>query len=130
MIDHVILTVSDMQRSVAFYEKALVPFGVTEVIDYPGSDDHPHLIGFSKRNGNHFFWLKQGRADPEAIHVGIAAESQEVVNKFYQAAIAAGGRMKVPPAAQLQYGADYYATWVLDPDGHDIEVVNKTGRIK
>lgn len=130
MIDHVILTVSNIERSVAFYEKALIPLGATEFIDYPGSDDHPHLVGFSRKNGNHFFWLKQGRPDPEAIHVGIAAESQEVVDAFYHAAIAAGGRKKVSPAPQLQYGADYYATWVLDPDGHDIEVVNKTGRIR
>lgn len=130
MIDHVILTVSNMERSVAFYEKALIPLGVTELIDYPGSDGHPHLVGFSRKNGNHFFWLKQGRPDPEAIHVGIAAESQEVVDAFYHAAIAAGGRKKVSPGRQLQYGADYYATWVLDPDGHDIEVVNKTGRTR
>ena len=33
------------------------------------------------------------------------------------------------PAPQLQYHPDYYATWVLDPDGHDVEVVNKTGQI-
>jgi predicted lactoylglutathione lyase len=61
---------------------------------------------------------------------GLAAESQAAVNAFYHAALAAGGREKVPPGPQLQYHADYYATWVLDPDGHDIEVVNKTGRVK
>jgi catechol 2,3-dioxygenase-like lactoylglutathione lyase family enzyme len=130
VIDHVILTVSDFERSVAFYKKALAALGATECIDYPGSQNHPHLVGFSKRNGNHFFWLKEGRPDPEAIHVGLAAESQEAVDAFYHAAIAAGGREKVAPAPQLQYHADYYATWVLDPDGHDIEVVNKTGRVK
>lgn len=129
MMDHIILTVSNLERSVAYYEKALAALGATECIDYPGSHDHPHLIGFSRKNGNHFFWLKEGRPDPEAIHIGIAAESQKAVDAFYHAAIAAGGREKVAPSAQLQYGEDYYATWVLDPDGHDIEVVNKTGRV-
>lgn len=56
--------------------------------------------------------------------------SQEAVDSFYHAAIAAGGREKISTAPQPQYGADCYATWVLDPDGHDIEVVNKTGRIR
>lgn len=129
-MDHVILTVSDFERSVAFYKKALAALGVTECIDYPRSHDHPHLIGFSKKNGNHFFWLKEGRPDPEAIHVGIAAESRKAVDAFYRAAVAAGGREKVAPEPQLQYGTNYYATWVLDPDGHDIEVVNKTGQVK
>ena len=50
--------------------------------------------------------------------------------RIFAAAIAAGGREKTPPAAQLQYHPDYYATWVLDPDGHDIEVVNKNGQIE
>jgi catechol 2,3-dioxygenase-like lactoylglutathione lyase family enzyme len=130
VIDHVILTVSNLERSVAFYKTVLAALGATECIDYPGSHDHPHLVGFSRRSGNHFFWLKEGRPDPQAIHVGIAAESQEAVDTFYQAAIAAGGRKKVSPAIQLQYTADYYATWILDPDGHDIEVVNKTGRLR
>jgi catechol 2,3-dioxygenase-like lactoylglutathione lyase family enzyme len=130
VIDHVILTVGDIERSVAFYKKALAPLGAIEFMDYPGSDDHPHLVGFSRRNGNHFFWLKEGRPDPDAIHVGMVAESQEVVDAFYHAAIAAGGREKIAPSPQLHYHANYYATWVLDPDGHDIEVVNKTGRAK
>ena len=51
------------------------------------------------------------------------------MNAFFAAAIAAGGREKIVPAPQLQYHPDYYATWVLDPDGHDVEVVNKTGQI-
>ena len=104
MIDHVILTVSDFERSVAFYKKALAALGATECIDYPGSQNHPHLVGFSKRNGNHFFWLKEGRPDPEAIHVGLAAESQEAVDAFYHAAIAAG-RVAVQQAYARQQQA-------------------------
>jgi predicted lactoylglutathione lyase len=57
------------------------------------------------------------------------AKSHAEVNAFFVAAIAAGGREKTAPAPQFQYHRDYYATWVLDPDGHDVEVVNKTGQI-
>jgi len=129
MLDHVILTVSDFERSTAFYERALKPLGITEFMDFVGKDGHPDLKGFGD-SGGFYVWLKQGKADPEAVHVGLRAESQAVVNAFFDAAIAAGGRVKTAPGPQLQYHPDYYATWVLDPDGHDIEVVNKTGRIE
>jgi len=67
--------------------------------------------------------------DPDTVHFGFVAKSHAEVNAFFVAAIAAGGRDKTAPAPQLQYHPDYYATWVLDPDGHDVEVVNKTGQI-
>ncbi len=128
MLDHVIVTVSDFRRSIAFYSQALKPLGITQFVDYPGRDGHPDLKGFGN-DGRFFFWLKEGRPDPEAVHVGFAAESRAEVDPFFAAAIAAGGREKTAPGIQFQYHANYYATWVLDPDGHDIEVVNKTGRI-
>jgi catechol 2,3-dioxygenase-like lactoylglutathione lyase family enzyme len=128
MLDHVIVTVSEFKRSVAFYAKALKPLGITEFVDFKGRDGHPDLKGFGN-DGRYFFWLKEGKPDPEAVHFGFAAESHAQVDAFFAAAIAAGGRQKAAPAAQLQYHSDYYATWVLDPDGHDVEVVNKTGQI-
>ena len=76
-----------------------------------------------------FSGSKEGRPDPDTVHFGFVAKSHAEVNAFFLAAIAAGGREKTAPAAQLQYHPDYYATWVLDPDGHDVEVVNKTGQI-
>jgi len=128
MLDHVILTVENFERSVAFYKQALKPLEISEFVDYKGKDGHPDLKGFGK--DRHFiFWLKEGKPNPDAVHVGFVAKSQAVVNAFYSAAMAAGGRDKIAPAVQLQYHPNYYATWVLDPDGHDIEVVNKTGQI-
>ena len=128
MIDHVIVTVSDFARSVAFYAQALKPLGITDFVDFEGRDGHPDLKGFGK-DGRFFFWLREGRPDPQAVHVGLVARSHAEVNAFFVAAIAAGGREKTAPAAQMQYHRDYYATWVLDPDGHDVEVVNKTGQV-
>ena len=125
MIDHVILTVSDFKRSVAFYTKALKPLGVTSFMDYQGKDGHPDLKGFG--DGQRlFFWLKEGQPDPHAVHVGFLANDHSEVDAFYQAALAAGGKSKQPPQARLEYYPGYYATWVLDPDGHDIEVVHKS----
>jgi catechol 2,3-dioxygenase-like lactoylglutathione lyase family enzyme len=58
MIDRIILTVSDFERSVAFYAKALKPFGITNFINYEGQDGHPDLTGFSDGR-RAFFWLKK-----------------------------------------------------------------------
>jgi catechol 2,3-dioxygenase-like lactoylglutathione lyase family enzyme len=125
VIDHVILTVSDFKRSAAFYAAALKPLGITAIIDYEGKDGHPDLKGFGASQ-KYFFWLKEGKPDPHAVHVGFKAKNKSEVDEFYKAALAAGGKSKEPPKARLEYYPGYYATWVLDPDGHDIEVVHKS----
>ena len=76
-------------------------------------------------------WLSSIGLSPSSLKMRNVPDrkSHAEVNAFFVAAIAAGGREKTAPAPQLQYHPDYYATWVLDPDGHDVEVVNKTGQI-
>lgn len=125
MIDHVILTVRDFKRSIAFYTKALKPLGATHFTDYQGQDGHPDVKGFGDGE-RALFWLKEGNPDPEAVHVGFEAKDHAEVDAFQQAAVNAGGKSKEPPRARLEYYPGYYATWVLDPDGYDIEVVHKS----
>jgi len=96
MIDHVILTVSDFGRSVAFYAKALKPLGITNFTDYEGHDGHPDLKGFGDGK-RAFFWLKEGKPDPQAVHVGFVAKDHAEVDAFYKAALAAGARARKPP---------------------------------
>src|SRR5260370_28409869 len=93
MIDHVILTVSDFQHSVAFYTKALKALGITALHDYEGKDGHPALKGFvvGKR---HFFRVKEVNPDPHAIHVGFVANDHSEVDAFSKSALAAGGSSK------------------------------------
>ena len=78
MIDHVILTVSDFGRSVAFYAKALKPLGITNFTDYEGHAGHPDLKGFGDGK-RAFFWLKEGKPDPQAVHVGFVAKDHAEV---------------------------------------------------
>jgi catechol 2,3-dioxygenase-like lactoylglutathione lyase family enzyme len=125
VIDHVILTVREFRRSVAFYSKALKPLGISNFTDYEGHDGHPDLRGFGDGE-RAFFWLREGRPDPEAVHVGFEAKDRGEVDAFYKAALRAGGTSKEPPRVRLEYYPGYYATWVLDPDGHAIEVVHKS----
>ena len=73
-----------------------------------------------------FFWLKEGKPEPQAVHVGFVAKDHAEVEAFYKAAVDAGGKSKESPQARPEYYPGYYATWVFDPDGHDIEVVHKS----
>jgi catechol 2,3-dioxygenase-like lactoylglutathione lyase family enzyme len=93
MLDHVIVTVTDFRRSIAFYEQALKPLGVTDLLDYKGQGGHPDLKGFGT-GGRFFFWLKEGRPDPDTVHFGFVAKSHAEVNAFFVAAIAAADGRK------------------------------------
>jgi catechol 2,3-dioxygenase-like lactoylglutathione lyase family enzyme len=128
MLDHVFLTVSDIQRSVAFYKKALAPLGIDELFDYDGKNGppgHPDLKGFGKE-GRLYLWLRQGAADGRAAHVGFVASSRKQVDATYAAALAAGATDHGAPAIRLYYDPRYYAANVLDPDGYSLEFVYKS----
>lgn len=128
MLDHVFVTVSDLARSIRFYELALSPLGILHMVDYDGADGppgHPDLKGFG-REGRVFFWLRQGSADARAAHVGFVANSEAEVDAFYAAAMAAGATDNGQPSARVYYDPRYYAANVLDPDGYSIEVVYKS----
>jgi catechol 2,3-dioxygenase-like lactoylglutathione lyase family enzyme len=128
MLDHVFLTVSDTDRSVAFYTAALAPLGIVNRLDYDGKDGppgHPDLKGFGS-NGRVYFWLRQGAADSRAAHVGFIAAGKAEVDAAYAAAMAAGATDNGAPGARLHYDPEYYAANVFDPDGYSLEFVFKS----
>jgi catechol 2,3-dioxygenase-like lactoylglutathione lyase family enzyme len=114
MIDHVILTVSDFKRSVAFYAEALKPLGITTHIDYRGKDGHPDLKGFGDGK-RHFFWLKEGKPRSSGRSRRICSERPFRSRRILQGPLAAGGKSRKSPQSRLEYYPGYYATWVLDP---------------
>jgi catechol 2,3-dioxygenase-like lactoylglutathione lyase family enzyme len=127
MLDHVFISVSDIARSIAFYEKALAPLGISHALDYDGRQGppgHPDLKGFGA-NGRVFFWLRKGTVEGRAAHVGFVADSQRMVDAAFAAAMAAGAIEIHPPAPQLHYDPRYYAAQVRDPDGYSLEFVYK-----
>jgi catechol 2,3-dioxygenase-like lactoylglutathione lyase family enzyme len=128
MLDHVFLSVSDLDRSIAFYTAALTPLGITQRVDYDGKDGppgHPDLKGFGANN-RVFFWLRSGTPAGAAAHVGFVAKSQSEVDDAYAAAIASGGTDNGLPGARLHYDPRYYAGSVLDPDGYSLEFTYKS----
>lgn len=128
MLDHIFLTVSDLARSIAFYEAVLPKVGITIRHDYDAPfnlPDHPDLKGFGAE-GRIFFWLRQGEPSPTALHVGFIAHSQAEVHAAHQAALKVGATEIHPPGPQLHYDPRYYAAQVRDPDGYSLEFVYKS----
>jgi catechol 2,3-dioxygenase-like lactoylglutathione lyase family enzyme len=128
MLDHIFLTVSDTDRSIAFYERVLPVLGITAHGDYDGEDGppgHPDLKGFGAK-GRMFFWLRHGVAAAGAVHVGLVADSEAMVDQAHAAAMAAGASQIHPPGPQLHYDPRYYAAQVRDPDGYSLEFVFKS----
>jgi catechol 2,3-dioxygenase-like lactoylglutathione lyase family enzyme len=128
MLDHVFLTVSDINRSVTFYERALAPLGIGERFDYDGKNGppgHPDLKGFGK-DGRLYLWLREGGSDSRAVHLGFVADSRKQVEAAYAAAIAAGATDNGAPGIRQYYDPRYYAATVFDPDGYSLEFVYKS----
>ncbi|WP_159586482.1 VOC family protein [Chelativorans xinjiangense] len=127
MLDHVFISVSDIARSIGFYEAALAPLGIVHAHDYEGKEGppgHPDLKGFGA-NGRVFFWLREGVVDGRSAHVGFVAKGAAQVDAAYDAAITAGATEIHPPGPQLHYDPRYYAAQVRDPDGYSLEFVYK-----
>ena len=117
MLDHVTLGVSDIERSIGFYDQALRPLGIKRLYA-----EGQTAAGYGAER-KAFFWISQRRASQTGSHVAFVAEDRETVNQFYQAALAAGGRDNGQPGLRPHYHENYYGAFVLDPDGHNIEAV-------
>jgi catechol 2,3-dioxygenase-like lactoylglutathione lyase family enzyme len=118
MFDHVGFNVADFVRSKAFYVAALAPLGMTVVREGEG---FAMIGGPSGR-----LWI--GSLGPAAspIHFAFRADTRAAVDAFYTAAIAAGGRDNGGPGPRPSYGPDYYAAFVFDPDGHNVEAMTRS----
>lgn len=124
MIDHIGLAVSDLTRARTFYEGALAPLGITlqmEVTEEMTGGHGAHL-GFGVPD-NPLFWIGSSRTPSTGVHVAFAAKDSAMVDAFYAAALAAGGRDNGAPGLRPEYHPGYYGAFVLDPDGNNIEAV-------
>ena len=115
MIAHTGVTVKDFAAAKRFSEQALAPLG------YQLKMEHEEAAGFNDGK-NTDFWIAKGRA-VEPSHVAFEAKSKQEVEAFHRAALAAGGKDNGGPGYRKQYWAGYYAAFVHDLDGHNIEAV-------
>jgi catechol 2,3-dioxygenase-like lactoylglutathione lyase family enzyme len=123
MIDHLGISVSDLDRAKRFYAKALAPLDIQLLHEItPEQSGSGAYLAFGEGE-NPYFWLGMS-ADPGGpAHVAFEAKSRDVVDQFYKAALAAGGKDNGAPGLRPQYHANYYGAFVLDPDGNNIEAV-------
>jgi len=119
IFDHVSIRVGDFERSQAFYRAALPALGIEQQFSLarPGGQ----VAGFGK--GRTSFFVMAGKPPHGAIHLALSAGSRAAVDAFHRAALAAGGRDNGAPGMRPRYHENYYAAFVLDPDGNNIEAV-------
>jgi catechol 2,3-dioxygenase-like lactoylglutathione lyase family enzyme len=122
VIDHMGFSVSDYARAKIFYESALAPLGYTLIAEVTAQATGQPAAGFGS-DGKPDFWIGGEGKQEKPLHVAIVAKARLAVDAFYQAARAAGGKDNGPPGLRPHYHPNYYAAFVLDPDGHNIEAV-------
>ncbi len=123
MIDHLVIPVSDIAASKAFYCKALAPLEYQILLEEPLPNTHElKLVGFGFSSDLEFL-ISKTDSTIAPVHLAFRASKRALVNSFYEAAMGSGGRDNGEPALCPEYHADYYGAFVLDPDGHNIEAV-------
>ena len=118
MFDHVVFGVSDYEVSKAFFLEALEPLGAAVVAEGPLG------VEICRPDNNTSLCIRLvPEQKPAHLHLAFAAENRQQVDAFYQAALDAGGKDNGAPGLRPQYHENYYAAFVIGPDGHNIEVV-------
>ncbi len=117
MFDHVVFGASDYEASKTFFIKALEPLGV-EVLS-----EGPLGVELCHPDENSSLCIRRVEEVPAHLHLAFTADSRDQVERFYRAAIAAGAQDNGAPGLRPRYNSNYYAAFVIGPDGHNIEAV-------
>jgi catechol 2,3-dioxygenase-like lactoylglutathione lyase family enzyme len=124
MLDHVGFAVADAERSKRFYSAALAPLGIELIKSVtPGQTEAGGTAHGFGSDGKPYFWVGDNERVGEGTHVAFAAATRAVVDAFYEAALAAGGRDNGGPGLRPHYHPNYYGAFVFDPDGINVEAV-------
>jgi catechol 2,3-dioxygenase-like lactoylglutathione lyase family enzyme len=116
MFDHVVFGVSNYAASKAFYLEALEPLGVEVVAE--------NQLGVElSSDGKTSLCMHPTEQKPAKLHLAFRAGNRQQVDDFYRKALTAGGTDNGAPGVRTQYHAHYYAAFVTDPDGHNVEMV-------
>jgi catechol 2,3-dioxygenase-like lactoylglutathione lyase family enzyme len=121
MIDHTGIGVADVARSAIFYDAALGALGLRRVAQLP-ENDGADAVGYGV---NHpVFWIDRFHPHGVKQHTAFVARSRAEVDAFHAAALKSGGTDNGPPGLRANgYPPGYYASFVLDPDGNNMEAV-------
>ena len=127
MLHHLSIGVADLGRSAAFYDAALGALGFVRVWgDFEGGAND-QAAGYGYPGGGDKLAIKQRTASPiappEGFHIAFAAPDHAAIHRFHEAALANGGSDNGAPGPRPHYGPNYYAAFVIDPDGYHVEAV-------
>jgi catechol 2,3-dioxygenase-like lactoylglutathione lyase family enzyme len=134
MIDHVYISVSEIEKSMAFYIEALEPLGWRQLGNYvadSGPEGIPDLYGLGDKTYiagtgvGSSIWLRQRKPGETGLYLGIVCDTDQAVDAAYAAAISAGGTDEGGPADRTYFAPGYYAANVADFDGNRLEFVHK-----
>ena len=119
VLDHIGFAVTDFPKSRAFYTTVLAPLGIKVVKEGDGWA----MLG---RDGRGQFWFGSFGTPPGRIHLAFTAPKHAQVRAFHAAALKAGAQDNGAPGLRIEYDPDYYAAFVIDLNGHNIEAVCHT----
>ena len=117
LFNHMGLKVKDLEKSTRFYGAALEALG--------------HVVGSKNASGASLgpkgapalYLMAGGAAKPQGTHLAFVAPSRAAVDAFHQAGLGAGGKDNGAPGLRADYGPKYYAAFLFDPDGNNVEAV-------
>jgi len=129
MLHHLSLGVHSLDRAVLFYDAAMAALGYARVWSDIRPGEPGQAVGYGFAGGGDKLAIKElgvaAHPPGPGFHIAFAASNRAAVDRLHAAALAAGGTDNGAPGLRAQYGPDYYAAFVIDPDGHRIEAVFK-----
>ena len=117
MFDHISLKVRNFDKSLKFYRAALAPLGY----EAKSLDEQGKSVGFGPK-GEVALWIGEG-APQSSAHLAFKSPSRSGVSQFFEAGLKSGGKDNGKPGLRPDYAKDYYAAYLLDPDGNNVEAV-------
>ena len=120
MIDHITIYGSDYERSKKFYVETLAPLGYNIGAEF--EMEGMKCFGLADHTGKIDYWVAEGEASKH-FHTALTARSHEEVQQFHEAGLRAGGTDNGKPGPRPEYDENYYAAFILDPDGNNIEAM-------
>ena len=122
MIDHIGFAVSNYAKAKAFYVAALQPLDISLMMEFSAEVTGDFAAAGFGKDGKAFFWISESQKPVGNLHIALTG-SRAAVDAFYKAAISAGGNDNGAPGIRAHYHPNYYAAFVFDLDGNNIEAV-------
>lgn len=116
IFDHIVIAVSDLEKSKRFYTMALAPLGISFI------KEEEECVGFGN-NRKASFWLCKDGEVQKPMHIAFIAQDRKSVDEFHASGLLIGGKDNGKPGLREHYQPHYYGAFLIDPDGHNIEAV-------